>query len=173
MGAEAGAMRTRLIVAGVAAWIGLTASLIVLAAAALAAFPGAIGRATTAFQQRPLAALGLGFALAVAAPIALVVLATTVIGLPLAFTGFAFYAAGFALAGVVICLWVGLTLRHRIGRPGPVGTFGQRLGWAAVGASIVMIVALVPLLGALAIMGAVLIGLGALAMSLWTETATA
>ncbi|MDX2144856.1 MAG: hypothetical protein SFV19_15985 [Rhodospirillaceae bacterium] len=170
-GRDRGEMRTRMIAAGLIAWIGLGISLVVLAAAALAAFPVAIGGAVSQFQARPLASLGLGFAIAVAAPVAVAILVTILAGIPLAATGLALYAVGFGFAVVVVCLWAGLGVRHRLGRPGVAGTYGLRLGWAVVGVIMFMIVAAIPFVGALAVMIAVVMALGALALALWGEPA--
>jgi cytoskeletal protein CcmA (bactofilin family) len=172
MGRDAGAMRTRLIAAGMGAWIGLGVSLIVLAAAALAAFPALLGNAVTQFQRRPLASLGLGFAIAVAVPVAVAILVALLAGIPLAIVGFSLYAAALGTALVAVCLWAGLSLRHRLGRPGAVATYGLRLGWASLGVLLVMVVGLVPIVGALALMLAILTALGALALATWGAPAT-
>jgi hypothetical protein len=167
MGRDRGTMIGRVIAAGIGAWIGLGLSLIVLAAAALAAFPAAIGRAVSNIQERPLASLGLGFALAVAAPIGLAILAATVIGVPLAIAGFALYAAALALAATVVARWAGLSLRRRFGRPGVAGSYGPRLAWTALGVLAVMVVLIVPILGAAAVIIVGLMALGALAFATW------
>jgi len=169
MGEARERMVPRMIAAGIGLWIGAGLALVVLAAGALAAFPAAMGGAATQLARRPLASFGIGFALAAAGPVALAILGATLIGLPLAAVGGALYVAVCGLAAVIVCLWAGLTLRHRLGRPGAAAGYGQRLGWTALGALTVMIVLLVPVLGVLALLVGMTMAAGALALSIWGD----
>lgn len=158
---------------GLAFWVTGLLALLLFGAVALAVFPGLLSRAAGTLRERPLACLGLGFAVAVSAPIGLVMLMFTLIGVPLALFGFACYAVFMGLALVALCHWAGLTLREVFGRPPAELTLGPRIGWTIVGFVIFMLAGIVPLIGNLAQFLGLTAGFGALAMTAWGDRAPA
>jgi len=141
-------------------FIGLAALGILL----VLAFPRAATTAAETVQHRWAASLGLGFALLVGIP----VLALTVFGLGLLIGGW----------------WIGLMLLSLYGVLAVVGylAFAQWLGLAALGISkaqarpvwalllgllMLGLATVVPVLGALVVFGAIVFGIGAVALSGW------
>jgi hypothetical protein len=106
-------------------------------------------------RDRTLASLGLGFLMFLATPVVIVFLFVTVVGIPLALILSAVYLIGIYLARILAILWIGSTM---------LGWFGKtvREGWVLViGLVIYSILTLIPFVGGLVTMLAVLVGLGA------------
>ncbi|HEU5296125.1 MAG TPA: polymer-forming cytoskeletal protein [Burkholderiaceae bacterium] len=147
-----------------AGWI-WTAGLVVLAAVLLAALPGFQARVGQTLQQRPGLSVLLGFVWLVCAPVALVLLVLTVIGVPLALLGVALYLAllpvAYVSAAIALGDW-GLRALH--------AAAAAHWAWRAAAAALVLALLwqamrvpwLGVVLGALAVLG----GLGALALQL-------
>jgi hypothetical protein len=114
---------------------------------------------------RPFATLGLGF-LALSALIgASVVIALTVIGLVIA-PAVLLVAVLFGLAGYVVAVYMfGAGLWEVLGRSEP-DTAGERAASALIGALAACVILLVPFLGWLFVLAAVLVGMGALTAAL-------
>lgn len=106
-------------------------------------------------RDRTLASLGLGFLMLLVTPVVIVFLFVTVVGIPLALILLAVYLIGIYLARILAILWIGSTL---------IGWFGKtvREGWVLViGLVTYSILTLIPFVGGLITMLAVLVGLGA------------
>ncbi len=89
------------------------AGAMIVGALLLMLFPAFYRSATAAITSWP-RSLGLGFAVLVAGPVAVVVLCVTLIGIPLATAGLFLYVAGLYLAKVFFGAWLGQTLFRRV-----------------------------------------------------------
>jgi cytoskeletal protein CcmA (bactofilin family) len=72
--------------------------------------PGFFHEAVQAIRSSAGRSLGLGFAVLVATPVAIIILAITLIGLPVAFFGLGLYAAALYLAKIFVGVFLGRTL---------------------------------------------------------------
>lgn len=106
----------------------------------------------------PWPALGMGFVLLVAAPVALLIVALTVIGLPMALMGGALYLAAVYLSRIVVAVWLGQRVMARFG--GGTASHGVML---LAGLVMVSVVFAIPLVGLAAKLIVTCLGLGALA----------
>lgn len=128
----------------------------------VALFPDGALRTVKAVRLRPVAALGLGLLWAIAVPIIALVTAVTVVGVPLALTLAAIYAASIYLAPAVPAMWLGdllISTRDDSGNP-------NRLKAFLLGGPLVGIAILLPWAGLVLRLVAGLLGLGAMAMVL-------
>ncbi len=102
--------------------------------------------------------LGVGFVAAVAAPIAILLAAVTVLGVPLAFAGLFVLVAALYTAGLVVAAIVGSALVH------PRGEGWRAFGWRLlVGLLALLVVCHLPIVGGLIAVIVLLTGLGLLA----------
>ncbi len=102
--------------------------------------------------------LGVGFLAAVGAPIALVLAAVTVVGIPLAIAGLFVLLAGLYTAGLVVAAIVGNALVH------PRGEGWRAFGWTLLaGLLALLVVCHLPIVGGLIAVIVILTGLGLLA----------
>lgn len=129
---------------------------LVAGSVAVALFPGFAAEAARVLPLSPgrSGLVGLGWLCLV--PLAIVIAAITVIGLPLALVTAALYLVVVCLASVPFSLWLGQRLlggRARTGRQGALVSF-------LVGAFILLVVGLIPVVGGLATLIAVIFGLG-------------
>jgi cytoskeletal protein CcmA (bactofilin family) len=106
--------------------------------------------------------LGLGFAVLVGVPLATIVAAVTLIGLPLSLMLFVLYLTALYLAKI----WVGAFLGRIILRPAGTTKHDWLLG-LLLGLAILTIVSFIPYLGGLVRFGIVCLGLGAFAWQLY------
>jgi len=113
-----------------------------------------------------------GFVLACAFPVVLLVMALTIIGIPLAFVTLAVGAAVTGLGILVFSNWIGDTLRQRLKRPSP-SSKTARTGWMMGGLFAFLLVGVIPFIGGLVQMGATIAGIGALFLNLWKRRETA
>jgi cytoskeletal protein CcmA (bactofilin family) len=127
----------------------------------LVLFPGFF-RATTQAVGSGWLSLGLGVGVLAAVPVAMVVAAITLIGIPISLMLFAVYLAAIYLAKV----WVGAFLGRILLNPSGA-TKGDWLLGLLVGLLILTIVGFVPYLGGLVRLGVVCLGLGAFAGQLY------
>ncbi|MBI4122327.1 MAG: hypothetical protein HY461_03265 [Parcubacteria group bacterium] len=105
--------------------------------------------------------LGWGFITAIVVPVIALILALTVIGLPIAFVLMAGYFLTLVFACVVAAFWVGSWCLARLGKPHH--GHSARAKWAVVlGAVIIMVGGLIPVLGWLAVLVLMLASLGSL-----------
>lgn len=132
----------------------------------VALFPRAAGAAADAMERRPAASAGVGILWILLGPIAVAVLAATVIGLPLALVTVAVYAASLYLAPIVPAVWVG---RELLSRAPAHGRRRPGLVRVLAGALIVAFAVLLPWVGWFARLAATVLGLGALVLALRTS----
>ena len=136
-------------------WLG---GFLLAGAVAILLFPGTAARAADTLAAHTAVSFGFGLLWLIAGPIVALVLAISVIGLPLAFIVGTLWGIGLFLGPAVPSLWLGrrfLGSRIGTGRAGLVGSF------LAAGIVLVLI-GLVPVLGPLVLFGATLAGIGAL-----------
>jgi cytoskeletal protein CcmA (bactofilin family) len=145
-------------------WFRMLVGLAAFGLAMVLLFPRFMHRSTEALVRAPWGSLGLGFALVVGVPVAAVLLfvAGLLIGgwwlglLTLALY-FLMLPVGCAIAG----LFVGRLIMQRAGRPGIASGWSLLAGLALLG-----VVSLVPVAGGIAILAALMVGLGAGTMAL-------
>jgi cytoskeletal protein CcmA (bactofilin family) len=137
-------------------WLLATAA---LGAVLLAAFPRYSWAAANTITADTLSTFAVGLATAVAAPIALVLLAATLVGLPLAIVG----AAGFFAVA-----WIGSVLaRYAIGA-WLLSLVDREHKWAALGAGILLVAVLgrLPVVGLVVRAVVVVLGVGVVALGI-------
>jgi hypothetical protein len=118
--------------------------------------PGAFGARIETGPQF-FRALGLGFAFAVLTPLALVLIALTVVGIPLALIGLAAWAVALYLGAVVVAVLIGRSLVP------PRGDGLREFGIAlALGLLLVLVLRNLPILGGAAGIVIALVGVGLL-----------
>ena len=124
-------------------------------------FPHFSGTTVSTLRKRPWASLGLGFALFAAGPVALLIIAITVVGIPLALILLALYLIGLYLAKIFVISWAGTSILQRWGK-------AERTFWAFfTGLILYSLLTLVPFLGGLIGLFVIFFGLGAAVMSEW------
>jgi len=122
-------------------------------------FPGYSLNAARLLASRPLASLGLGFAILVATPIAAGIAMLTVVGAMVGGAVLALYAATLLLALVTAALFLGDGLLRLFGRGLRTG-IGRRLSALIVGAVLLAALVAIPILGGLILFLALCLGLG-------------
>jgi putative zinc finger protein len=127
----------------------------------LVLFPGFF-RATTQAVSSGWLSLGLGVGVLAGAPVAMVVVAITLVGIPISLMLFAVYLTAIYLAKV----WVGAFLGRILLKPSGA-TKGDWLLGLLVGLLILTFVGFIPYLGGLVRFGVVCLGLGAFAEQLY------
>jgi len=144
-------------------WLGWAYGLLVnllLGAVLLLVFPRFSDAVAARAVDSPLRSAGFGLALFVGIPVLLVLLAVTLVGIPLSLFG----ALVFGLA-----VWLGLVYGSFSVGTGLVGLADLDSRWLAlaVGVLVVSLVDLAPVVGGLLQFLVVLLGLGALALAIW------
>lgn len=125
--------------------------------------PRFITEAAEDLKLRPIRSIVVGIIGGILAVVAIVLAAITVIGLPLALvaTTVLFFLA--ALSGIPVAVWIGekiLTGRTLLGRQGVLVNF-------FLGALVLIIIGVIPVLGGLVTLVATCIGFGAILMAAW------
>jgi len=138
------------------------AGAMIIGALLLMLFPGFYRSTTAAINSWP-RSMGLGFAAFVAGPVAIVILAVTLIGIPLAVAGLFLYVAGLYLAKVFFGAWLGQTLLRRVPQNNQDALLGLLLGLL-----IIFVTVQIPFLGG--IFHAVVWCLGLGAFTWWVYT---
>lgn len=155
-----------LLVVGLLIALAWAIAMLLLIIIAQLAFPGLMTDAAERLRARPWANLGRGFLILLLAVIVAGLLFASIVGIPLG----AVLAMGTAvlwvlgLAAMSYC--IGLLIRRSPRRPDDLGS-GGRVGWAILGAIVLGLVALVPVLGNLVAGLAVAAGVGATGAELW------
>lgn len=142
-----------------------------LGAAALAAvlhgfLPRLLATGAATVATHPWASLGIGLAVLVATPVAVALLAATMIGIPIALVVLGAYFTILFPAVVVFGYWLGAAIGRLLGRPARERRWSARFAWTSVGLAILAAIAFVPRVGGAALLIALLFGLGALVISL-------
>jgi hypothetical protein len=127
----------------------------------LVVFPGFF-RATTQGVGSGWSSLGLGIGVLAGVPVAMIVIAITLVGIPISLMLLALYLTGIYLAKI----WVGAFLGRILLRPSG-GTKGDWVLGLLVGLLILTVVGYIPFLGGLVRFGVVCLGLGAFAAQLY------
>ena len=152
-----------------AGW-GWTAALVLLAAAWLALLPGFLARVSRALRDHPGWSLGIGLAWLLGAPLVLVLLLLTVVGIPLTLLGGLFYVLLMPVAYVSAAIAIG-DAALRVWQPEAATVWG----WRSAAAALVLVglwqATRLPWLGAALVSLAVLAGVGALALQLRRQPA--
>jgi hypothetical protein len=123
-------------------------------------FPGYSLNAARIIGLRPLASLGLGFALLIATPVAVVIAMATMLGAILGLLVLAIYFVSLLLAVLTTAIFLGDGLLRALGR-GPLTGFGRRLAALILGIVLLAVLSALPFVGGLVILAAVIVGLGA------------
>ncbi len=149
-------------------WI-WSAGLMVLAAAMMAVFPGFYARVSESIQTRFGMSVLVGFVALVCVPVAVIILLSTVIGIPLGLlvmgAYFVLLLLGYVSAGIGLGDW---SLRRF--RTAQADRIGWRIGAAALAIFAIALLGRIPWIGGLATLLALLAGLGALALQGWRFT---
>jgi cytoskeletal protein CcmA (bactofilin family) len=146
-------------VGGVAWWLAVSISTLIVGALLVWLAPGALYAAQRAVRERLGATVGWGLAIAIGVPLLAVLALVTLVGIP--------FGVALLLAAVPVLLIAYATTAWILGRR----VLGDRSAspWAALlaGWGILRVLALVPVLGVLVGLAATVVGLGALALALW------
>jgi hypothetical protein len=141
-----------------------TLGFVVLAALLAAAFPREVQRVGGALRAHPSVALFAGFVALICVPFAAIILMITIIGLPLALVVMLLYAlllmVGYAAAGVLL----GDAALRRL-RAQDAARVWYRIGAAMLAMLLLALIAKVPVLGGFVVLAAMLVGMGAIVMS--------
>lgn len=121
----------------------------------VALFPAAADRLRETLEERPVPSAGLGVAALIGAPLALLLVGLTVLGVPLMLVGGALFAAALYVARAVVALWLGERLLGR------APARARRVAAFLVGGALVALAGLVPWVGWLVTLAATVLGLGA------------
>ncbi len=130
-------------------------------------FPSFTAAAARTIPRAPWKASGLGFALLVSTPVAMVILVSSLIGLPLTFVVLNVYLIGLVFAYFITSLAVGRGIARLVRASPEVARRGRRIALLVVGGVVLGVVAFVPVVGALTLLAALSLGLGALTLELW------
>jgi cytoskeletal protein CcmA (bactofilin family) len=144
---------------------------LIAGAVAVALAPRFATEAAERLRERPGPSALIGFLWLIIVPIIAVLVAMTVIGLPLGLLAFAVYAVLLYLGRAVLAVWLGrLVLGTRVapGRTGAIASF-------LTGGIIIVLLGLLPGIGSLALLVASLLGVGALliAIRMWARAPAA
>jgi cytoskeletal protein CcmA (bactofilin family) len=151
----------------VGGWIVVVLGLTLMGAIMQAAVPTLVTEATVTLEARPWTSLGLGFAVAVATPVAANLLFVTLVGVPLALFLLVLFAAALAFALIATAYWLGLHIARLFAGSRESETIGRRILWTFLGVFVLGLIALVPFIGFLVVCIAVSLGLGACALQFW------
>ncbi len=147
-------------VMGYAAKILLALGLIAAGLLFILVFPGYSLNAARLIGLRPLASLGLGFALLIATPVAVVIAMVSMLGAILGLVVLAAYFISLLLAVLTAALFVGDAVLRILGR-GPLTGIGRRLGALILGVIALVVSSGLPFLGGFVFSAALVFGLGA------------
>jgi cytoskeletal protein CcmA (bactofilin family) len=154
---------------GVGFWLSTLLAQLVLALGLTAVFPHSIGRMAESVSVNPFQSLGIGFAALLGIPAASFLLIATLVGSLFGIFSILLFLLSLVFAYVVACLWIGLMVRSRTQDSGTALTLRGRLKWLTVGVLIFALIGLVPFLGTVARILAVLTGLGAMLSTVWKD----
>jgi cytoskeletal protein CcmA (bactofilin family) len=138
--------------------------LFLMAVIIAAAFPRLMNEAAASLRAQPLLMLALGVGLMILTPFAIVLLAITVIGLPLAFVVGAAFALLWPVAIVATAYAMGMFARARLRKETSAPSTGARVLWAGVAMIALIALGLIPLLGSVLWFLAWLFGMGAVVL---------
>jgi hypothetical protein len=148
---------------GLKRWLWLL-GLIVIGAVLVALFPGFSAETAESLPRRPMRAALVGLGWICLAPIAIVVVAFTVIGLPLAILAAIVYAVLLFVGDIPVGVWLGRRLLGIREGTRPHGVVVDYL----VGGFVLLIVMLIPVIGKVVLMISTILGLGVILLRAWT-----
>ena len=151
---------TAMHIVGYAAKILFALGLIAAGILFILVFPGYSLDAARLIGLRPLASLGLGFALLIATPVAVVIAMVSMLGAILGLVVLAIYFVSLLLAVLTVAIFLGDVLLRLLGR-GPLSGIGRRLAALALGVIVLVVLSGIPVLGGFVFLAAVILGLGA------------
>jgi cytoskeletal protein CcmA (bactofilin family) len=151
---------TAMHIVGYVAKILLALGLIAAGLLFILVFPGYSLNAARLIGLRPLASLGLGFALLVATPVAVVIAMASMLGAILGMVVFAAYFVSLLLAVLTAVIFLGDGLLRLLGR-GPLTGIGRRLAALILGVIALVVLSGLPYLGGFVVLAALAVGLGA------------
>jgi hypothetical protein len=132
----------------------------------VALFPRATSAASDALRTRALASLGFGFLWIVAVPVGIVVVAVTLIGIPLALIAAPLFVTSIYLAPIPAAVWLG----DRLVTSTPRWLRWGRLSEFLAGGLVIATVGFVPVVGPLLRVLVAVVGIGAAAIALRSVT---
>lgn len=143
----------------------VTMGLAILVGASAAIFPGLMNNAAKMIKEKPLPTVGIGFLIVVTGPLILGLLFATVLGIPLALLIGAFYLVAAPLALAASAYFLGQRGRELFRKTPWIDppNMGARIGWTFVGIVALILIGIVPILGAITWLLAYVFGMGAIA----------
>jgi hypothetical protein len=163
-GTEAASASRRLVRAALWVWILWTLGLMVVITTLLLVMPTFFAGVIDTLESRPGASALLGFGMLVCIPVASMILLVTLIGAPLAILFMTAYVAlllvGYVVTGAAVGDWLLRRLRHV-----SAGTPRPRIAAAIGGILVIAILGMIPLLGGLVFVVALLMGIGAVGLA--------
>jgi hypothetical protein len=146
-------------VSGLAWWLAVSVSTLIVGVLLVWLAPGALSAAARAVSERLGATIGWGVAIAIGAPLLAILALATLVGIP--------FGIGLLLAAIPVLLVAYTTTAWVVG--GRVLRDRSQSPWAALlaGWGILRVLALIPVAGGLVGLAATVVGLGALTVALW------
>ncbi len=124
--------------------------------------PSLMNAASTMIRSKPLRTMGIGLLITIAIPIAVIVLFATVIGVPLALLIGAIFFAVAPVAIAATSYFLGMSGREIITKKtDQPPTMIERLLWPALGAILILLLGMIPYVGLLVWLLALIVGVGA------------
>jgi cytoskeletal protein CcmA (bactofilin family) len=151
-------------VSGLAWWLAVSVSTLIVGALLVWLAPGALLAAERAVQERLGAAIGWGIAIAIGVPLLAILALVTLVGIP--------FGVALLLAAVPVLLVAYATSAWLLGHRALRGRSGSAWAGLAVGWAVLRVLALIPVVGGLVGLAATVLGLGALAVALWRARRT-
>lgn len=147
-------------------WIWSLIAAIIFGIVLLLLFPDRSREAAVTVRGSLGLSLGIGFLALIAVPVAIVIAFITVIGIPLGLAALAVYLVLLYVANIIAALALGgwIVARVSSGRATP-----HRIWSMILGLVVLSIIGLIPILGGLILLLALLAGLGGLLLSWWRE----
>jgi HTH-like domain len=146
-------------VSGLAWWLAVSVSTLIVGALLVWLAPGALSAAERAVRERLGATIGSGVAIAIGVPLLAILALVTLVGIP--------FGVALLLAAIPVLLVAYTTTAWIVGRR--VLRNRTASAWAALlaGWGILRVLALIPVAGGLVGLAATVVGLGALTVALW------
>ena len=139
--------------------------LVVLGGIVILLVPEAVRNVSRDVRARTGRALAIGAAVFIGIPVLAVLLAITIIGFPVTIFLVGLFLAGLFAAYLAVALVVGQVILRKF-RGERNGGFWSRVGALALGLLILAVAALIPVLGPIITIAALMIGFGAMAMQI-------
>jgi len=139
--------------------------LVVLGGVVILLVPEAVRNVSRDVRARTGRALAIGAAVFIGIPVLAVLLAITIIGIPVTIFLVGLFLAGLFAAYLSVALVVGQVILRKV-RGERNGGFWSRVGALALGLLILAVAALIPVLGPIITIAALMIGFGAMAMQI-------